>query len=351
MALTQEQQDWFERAKIIYHKVDDLAYQNQEEIQFENIYDHVVFLTTNERSSLLINHEKMQDGWEKLNTEANELFNLHSADEAYILCQLNSNKSFIDAFKLQEINSNLRSIGGQGGNAVQGEEIAMEVMGNANVFMKYPNTCQKFGIEYPTSKDFDAAARNSLFQWQQEKMPDIDLHIDLDQLSIDDILMITNALSAIDKANYQLLTEENVINIIESEQPQIVAAELLIRGGLQQAQTATGDLNKRKIADHLLTNMADNDLVQTLCNGARAMSHHTNLFKSRSTTTMPKAYQAAQPYFEKARELLNISDANWRGVLKNKPNAFEQLAINDERLVFSSYADQKNQEVEHQLDQ
>lgn len=115
--------------------------------------------------------------------------------------------------------------------------------------------------------------------------------------------------------------------------------KIFLEVGLDKAKEETGDSKKKVMADFFKSKVETGNLQKVLNNSARTMSHHTNWFKSRSTKKMPKAYEAASPYFDEARKLLQINDDDWNHVLKDKPD------VNPERKyqTYSFFENQINQ--------
>ncbi|MCF6777123.1 hypothetical protein L3V83_11175 [Thiotrichales bacterium 19X7-9] len=84
-----------------------------------------------------------------------------------------------------------------------------------------------------------------------------------------------------------------------------------------EARNKTSDEHKKNYIDELDTSKIKSidgykDLVK---NFARTMSHHTNIFKSRSSNSLTNAYQASVPYIEFIREALDIYSDEWLNVL------------------------------------
>ncbi|MCF6777131.1 hypothetical protein L3V83_11215 [Thiotrichales bacterium 19X7-9] len=100
----------------------------------------------------------------------------------------------------------------------------------------------------------------------------------------------------------------------------------LLKDGLEKAKKSTGDKTKKIIAEFLINKINrldqndiifNTEMISILKNAARSMSHHTNLFKNRSTESMPEAYQAAKKCFDTVREQFGINNDEWKAVLKD----------------------------------
>src|SRR5262249_47012939 len=97
----------------------------------------------------------------------------------------------------------------------------------------------------------------------------------------------------------------------------------LLKTGLTKAKDSTSDSKKKIIAEYLMKkldvlednyhNMLLTDsevkdhLNKLLLSAERAMSHHTNWFKNRSSSSVATAYSVAQPYFAQIRQLISVS--------------------------------------------
>ncbi len=122
----------------------------------------------------------------------------------------------------------------------------------------------------------------------------------------------------------------------DSKENLVLEIPLLIEG-LQEAKKATKDPKKKVIADYLVEKLDDlkNDLdnqnifideaedyfCNILLNAERAMSHHTNWFKIRSSSDETTAFSVAKKYFFEIRKSISPKvDLNF--ICKAKPSEF-----------------------------
>ena len=146
----------------------------------------------------------------------------------------------------------------------------------------------------------------------------VDFKDDWEQLK--DNPNLQKAVIALGKAGVDF--KENWQQLLKTPDYLAFAVNKLNMVGLDRAKEATSDSKKNVMGDFLKKRIGtDAPAAEILKNSARVMSHHTNWFKSRSTTTaMPRAYQAAASCFDEARKLLAIDVDEWNRVLKDKPS-------------------------------
>lgn len=112
--------------------------------------------------------------------------------------------------------------------------------------------------------------------------------------------------------------------------------------GLEEAKKNTDSDIKKTACDDFINKLNNDDNpTEILKNAARVLSHRRWSITARCVDKKSASYEAAENYFQAAREFAKISDSEWNALLTDKPGS----TVKSE-YTFAFFAAQKKNPVD-----
>lgn len=255
----------------------------------------------------------------------------------------NGSENEKNALKFLKMDGHLRGIGNGQGAAVQGNDLASNMMLKIQTIACFPKTSKKNNINFPTENELINASRNLIYSWVKEKYNESyadELKEKINNLTFDQLFSVTKVLSlynnkqpdklvigsvinharglnSIIQSNEEAISNKQTLeNILQSNNPNLEMARTLISNALHKVYDYVDKEYDKSIIQFYHNNLLSanmDEMRNLLLESARVLSH-TDLGVNRifkNALFAPEKYNIVKPYFERAAQLLGISEKDW----------------------------------------